>query len=466
MIHVEYPGPPGHVAARQILARPAGDFFRDAISEVTSMAAVTSTSVASPIFKAGFISAAKRSPEPKSVSEATSARARGEDWTLELGPSLLFDSSGLRLLIAALERYRGPASDVRFRLDLDPCAYRDYYSLGSGTGGESRVVLPVTARRAARGEALSETLDVRFDYASALVDCPRSLAEPHEVSTPLALLMECHGEFDFLFANQVALLAALARDVPRSPRAWARALLGRRRGSLRRRLSLAYTLIHSDSDVHPTAVVEGSVIGAGARIGAHCVVRYSHIGERAQLFDGAKVEFSVVGPGSWLMQDLVLIRCHVEDEVFLIHGPYQFSSFHSGSAAFATILMDYRPDARPIKAMTFSGVREYRGRFLGAVLKEGAKSLGGSLLAPGIIIPADTWLACDLESIHKPGLTDLPQREPLPPGAESDRGGSSGRRRRSHPGGSYDVHRAISRDGRTRTGSALDGGRARRGMGG
>jgi hypothetical protein len=102
--------------------------------------------------------------------------------------------------------------------------------------------------------------------------------------------------------------------VPRSPSAWLRALVGRRSGGLKRRLSLAYARIHPTADIHPTAVIEGSVIEANVKVGAHAVVRYSHIGERAVLHDGAKVEFSVVGPGSWLMHDLVCYRCLLEDE--------------------------------------------------------------------------------------------------------------------------------------------------------
>ena len=429
MIRIEYTRPSPSLAGRQILARPCEEFFRDAILAVSSHCSCE------------------------------------EDWTLTIEPSLLFDSSGLRVLVDALKKYRGLASTLSFRLRLDPAAYRDYYSLGSHLGDPAQVVLPVTATRPLRAESCSETLDVELGYTSALVAYPRSLADPEPVSTPVALLMESRGEFDLLFANQVALFAALARDVPRRPMTWAKALLSRRRGDWRRRLSLAYTRIHRDADVHPTAVVEGSVIGAGARVGAHCVVRYSHIGERAQLFDGAKVEFSVVGPDSWLLHDLVLIRSHVEDEVFLIHGPYQFSCFHSRSAAFATIMMDYRPDAKPIKAMTFSGVRKYQGRFLGALLKAGAKSLGGSLLSPGIIIPKDTWLGCDLESIHRPVRDELPRRRAVPPGAESHRTGNSGPTPSPFPGGHHDAD-AISDRGRTRPPSALDSGTTRRGMGG
>src|SRR5207237_1434249 len=74
------------------------------------------------------------------------------------------------------------------------------------------------------------------------------------------------------------------------------------------KIGLAANRIARGAEIHPSAIVEGSVIGAGARIGALCVVRYSVIGESARLHDGAKVEYSVVGKGSWLMHDLVLSR--------------------------------------------------------------------------------------------------------------------------------------------------------------
>jgi NDP-sugar pyrophosphorylase family protein len=169
------------------------------------------------------------------------------------------------------------------------------------------------------------------------------------------------------------------------------------------------------AEVHPTAVIEGSVVGPGARVGAHAVVRFSVIGENARLHDGAKVEFSTVGRGSWLMHDLVLFRCHVEDEVFLIHGPYQFSSFHTRSAAFATILMDWLPHGGPFKVLTPSGPKEYRGRFLGSVYRAGARTLGGTLLAPGRIVPEDTWLAGDPSQVHRRLDDGMPRGTPLPP---------------------------------------------------
>ena len=154
---------------------------------------------------------------------------------------------------------------------------------------------------------------------------------------------------------------------------------------------------------------------AGARIGAHTSVRFSWIGKGARLHDGAKVEYSVVGERTWLMHDLVLYRSVAEAEVFLIHGPYQFSFFQSGSGAFATIMMDYRPDGKAIRAETSSGLLPYGGRLLGSVLCEGARTLGGSLLAPGRVVPKDVWLSALPDQIHAVTAADLPPGLPLAP---------------------------------------------------
>jgi hypothetical protein len=80
-------------------------------------------------------------------------------------------------------------------------------------------------------------------------------------------------------------------------------------------------------------------------------------------------------------------------------------------------MMDYRPTAG--RSRPASGIREYGGRFLGALLQEDAKALGGSLLAPGLLVPAGTWLACDPDAVHRPGHGSLPQQIPVPPRAKA-----------------------------------------------
>lgn len=310
---------------------------------------------------------------------------------------MLFDAAGLAAIRLAIQRYTGTAQQLRFRLKPSAPAVRDYYS-HSIFLADGYIQLPLVARRGDHASS-SDTLTIELPETRTDIHFPLALTPPDRSNTPLGLLFPYSCDHDLLFANQIAVIANIAQHVRRSPLSWLRALLARRGGTLRQQIPLHWKHIAPDAQVHPTAVIEGSVIGAGCRIGAHCVVRYSVLGKYVHLHDGAKVEYSAVDDCSWLMHDLVLYRCLVESHVFLIHGPYQFSYFQHQSAAFATIMMDYRPDARDIQIQTPQGIRAYKGRFLGALLAENAKVLGGTLIAPGITIPQNKHVGVKPENI-------------------------------------------------------------------
>ena len=329
-------------------------------------------------------------------------------WLVSLGDALIFDYSGLQAIKQIIQSYHGSAKQLHFKLQLSEQAIRDYYSHSHYLGTDGLITLPVVASTnidpaEKELEILAvefvDTLLITLDELSTPTHSPLSLAPPDINSTPLALLMPYSCDHDFLFANQIAIFSNLKQQLKHSPFSWIKGLFSRRKISLKKRISLAWKQIHPNADIHPTAIIEGSIIGAGCRIGAYSIVRYSILGENIQLYDGAKIEFSVVDENSSLMHDLVLYRCLVEEEVFLIHGPYQFSFFQRESAAFATIMMDYRPDNKPIRISTANGVRDYQGRFLGALLEEQAKVFAGTLTVPGITIPKGRQITCDIENI-------------------------------------------------------------------
>jgi hypothetical protein len=328
-----------------------------------------------------------------------------------LGGDLLFDAAGLDLVERALRAYEGPAGHLFLRLAMDAAVFRDYYSLVPD-GGAHGVPLPIVAQR---GDGPAGALVLELPAARETMPFPPGLTPAAEIGVPSALLMPYHGPFALLFANQIALVSGLRRRVAKSPWTWMKAAVARRgvRGR-NQRLARAYRAVHRTAEVHPTAVVEGAVIGPRARVGAHCVVRYSVVAEDARLHDGAKVELSAVGAGAWLMHDLVLYRSVAERGSFLIHGPYQFSYFQKDSGGFATIMMDYRPDGRPIQVRTTDGLRPYAGPFLGSVVGEGAKTLGGSLVAPGRVVPPQVWLGADPQDLHLLEHDVLPAGRPLP----------------------------------------------------
>ena len=139
--------------------------------------------------------------------------------------------------------------------------------------------------------------------------------------------------------------------------------------------------------IHPTAVVEGAVIGDGVTIGAHALVRLSHVGAGTVIDDQASVTYSVLGKNNHIANKNHISFCMTYDDVFLIHGPYQFSVFGEGSSVFATINCDVRMDQRTIRIRGPEGLYDSRQHLLGIAYGHGAKMAGGNIVAPGQIVP-------------------------------------------------------------------------------
>jgi hypothetical protein len=81
------------------------------------------------------------------------------------------------------------------------------------------------------------------------------------------------------------------------------------------------------------------------------------------------------------------------EEVYLIHGPYQFSIYGNNVAVFATINCDFRLDQKTIKIMTRHGLIDTGQQFLGIAFGHRSKVGGGNVVAPGRIVPNDYWLS-------------------------------------------------------------------------
>jgi NDP-sugar pyrophosphorylase family protein len=139
--------------------------------------------------------------------------------------------------------------------------------------------------------------------------------------------------------------------------------------------------------IHPTAVVEGAVLGDDVVVGAHAVVRLSHIGSGTTIEDQASVAYSVLGKDNFIASQNHVAFCMTYDDVFLIHGPYQFSVFGKGSAVFATINCDVRMDQRTIRIPGQTGLYDSQQHLLGVAYGHGAKMAGGNIVAPGQIVP-------------------------------------------------------------------------------
>lgn len=139
--------------------------------------------------------------------------------------------------------------------------------------------------------------------------------------------------------------------------------------------------------IHPTAVLEGAVLGDGVTVGAYAIVRLSHVGNGTVIDDQASVTYSVLGKNNHIANKNHVSFCMTYDDVFLIHGPYQFSVFGKGSSVFATINCDVRMDQRTIRIDGQSGLYDSQQHLLGVAYGHGSRMAGGNIVAPGQIVP-------------------------------------------------------------------------------
>ncbi|MGB0390477.1 MAG: hypothetical protein ACPGD5_02835 [Salibacteraceae bacterium] len=151
--------------------------------------------------------------------------------------------------------------------------------------------------------------------------------------------------------------------------------------------------IGKNCQIHPTALIEGSVIGDKVKIGANSIVRLSNLGSDCFVSDNVTVLNSVLGDKTYIANSNYINSCLTFDEVFLIHGPYQISVFGENSACFAVINCDIRLDQKNIKIPTSQGVLDSNQEFLGIAYGHRSKTGGGNIIAAGRIVPNDLHIS-------------------------------------------------------------------------
>ncbi len=139
--------------------------------------------------------------------------------------------------------------------------------------------------------------------------------------------------------------------------------------------------------VHPTAVLENAVLEEGVVVGANSIIRHSYIGAGSTINDNTSIINSVLGKRNVVASGNHINLCMTYDDVFLIHGPYQFSIFGRSSAVFAVINCDIRLDQKTISIPTDIGLVDSRQPLLGIAYGHHSKVGGGNIIAAGRIVP-------------------------------------------------------------------------------
>ena len=141
--------------------------------------------------------------------------------------------------------------------------------------------------------------------------------------------------------------------------------------------------------IHPSAIIEGSIIGDNVSIGANTIVRFSYIQKGTVIADNVSVINCVLGEKTHISNSNYVNSILTYEEVFLIHGPYQFSVFGYKSACFAVINCDIRLDEKTIKIPSSMGIIDSDQRILGVAYGHKSKTGGGNIVAAGRIVPND-----------------------------------------------------------------------------
>lgn len=179
------------------------------------------------------------------------------------------------------------------------------------------------------------------------------------------------------------------------------------------RVLAALTTLGPGCDVHPTAIVEGSVLGAGVTIGPFARVMFSTIGDRATVMANAAVEGAVIGDGALVGQG-ACVRLSVVYPGAAACMPFLQMSVLGRDVATTTATwpMDANFDGN-IKVMLDGTLQDAGTPFLGCAIGHRARIGTGLWIAAGRDIPNDSFI------IRDPALTvrripvDLPGDGPL-----------------------------------------------------
>lgn len=133
--------------------------------------------------------------------------------------------------------------------------------------------------------ATAEPLLVEHTGATYRREYPRVGPPPHHLELPADGVVVAHVE------HWVHLLWVAPLLVP--------ALRARAEGRRRRTASI----VHKTAEVHPTAQLDGAIVGANAVVGAGCTIDHSYVGRGARLADFTKITRSVLGDGIHTLAD-------------------------------------------------------------------------------------------------------------------------------------------------------------------
>ncbi len=234
-----------------------------------------------------------------------------------------------------------------------------------------------------------------------------------EIPFPKHPLMTIHHWVHILWANQVAGSIEL-RATPK----WKFVVQGlwavlRARSFNRWRLLAKFNRIGKNCDIHPTAIIEGSVLGDNVGVGPNARILFSRLGNGANVMAGAMVEVSTVGERALVSQQTVIRFCVLYPEA--IASQYLMQQCLLGRKAVTTggaFSMDLNFDG-PIRVPLDGRLHSTGTQFLGSAFGHGARIGTGHWMASGRAVPNNTFVIRDPRDVIARISPDLAGQGPL-----------------------------------------------------
>lgn len=183
------------------------------------------------------------------------------------------------------------------------------------------------------------------------------------------------------------------------------------------------------ADVHPTAYVSGSILGAGVTVGAGVTLRNAIVGDGAVIQDHAVLLNSVVGPRSLVMGNTFLVSSVLYPEATV--GNYKLQVSLIGRGAYVNPWAAF-VDAKfvgHVKVQKDGALVSSERAFLGSCIGHRAKMAAKVMIQAGRDVPNDTVVVMRPDEVVRvvpaslpPGVPHVRDRGTLVPLGEEGQG--------------------------------------------
>ena len=198
-----------------------------------------------------------------------------------------------------------------------------------------------------------------------------------------------HSWVNILRLNHLALGITWMETI-RANKGWAlgRVLASFPFGKGRRwRILKKFIRMGKDCDIHPTAYLEGCILGDRVKVGAGAAIRFSFVGNDSVISDRAVLLNSVFGEGCFAMEKLFMVNCFAYPGGTIGNTRIQASLFGNNVYTMPwTALLDakFRGD---VTVAHQGGMASVGSPFLGGCLGHDVVVTGKTLIHPGRAVP-------------------------------------------------------------------------------